>query len=108
GYNKYLVPVRTPPDPLKSRRLRRIYQLHHAPDRDSDVTRLHGTEAVEVLMQNVYRMNYAENLGYKPNAFIACVAAARNVPVFRFTRPLRFDALNQGIKVLEDHMRNRD
>ena len=108
GYNKFLVPVRTPQNPLESRRLRRIYQLHRAHDRASEVTRLYGTEAVEVLMQNVYRMNYAENLGYKPNAFMACIMAARNVPVFRFSRPLRFDALNEGIEVLEDHIRNRD
>jgi len=43
-------------------------------------------------------------LGYKPNAFIFCAAAARDVPVFRFSRPLDFDALSQSIELLENHL----
>jgi hypothetical protein len=104
GYNKYFVPVRPPPNPTKSRRLRRIYQLDRAPGGVTSVTRLGGSAAIEVLMQNLSRLSLAERLGYKPRAFMLCVAAARDVPIFRFSRTLGFDALNENIKVLEHHM----
>ena len=55
-------------------------------------------------MQNVYRLDLAERLGYKPHAFIVCAAMARGVPVFRFSRPLGFDVLNQTVEVLENHL----
>ena len=52
-------------------------------------------------MQNIYRLNLAERLGYKPHVFTVCAAAARDVPVFQFSRPLDFDALSQSIELLE-------
>ena len=69
------------------------------------MSRLQGASAVEVLMQNVYRLRLAERLGYKPHAFMVCAAAARNVPVFRLSRPKHFHALEETIEVLEDHLR---
>ena len=69
GCNKYYVPVRPPRDPTLSRRLRRIYQLHRTPDGPTEVTRLHGADAVEVLMQNVYPSGLATPLGYQRNVF---------------------------------------
>ena len=104
GYNKYFVPVRSPRNPTEYRRLRRVYQLHPAPDGTTKVTRLRGAAAVEVLMQNVYRLDLAERLGYKPHVFMVCAAAARDVPVFRFSRPLDFGALSQSIELLENHL----
>jgi hypothetical protein len=70
------------------------------------VNRLHGAAAIEVLMQNVYRLGLAEQMGFKPAAFILCAAAARRVPVFRFSRPMGFDALREGIDLLEGHLRD--
>jgi hypothetical protein len=105
GYNKYFIPVRSPRSPLERRHLRRVYELHPAIDGAIQMTRLHGAAAVEVLMQNVYRLSLVERLGYKPHAFTICVAAARNVPVFRLSRPKHFHALGETIGVLEDHMR---
>ena len=98
GYNKYFIPVRSPRNPLKLRRLRRVYELHSAPDGAIEVTRLHGAAAVEVLMQNVYRLGLAERLGYKPRAFMVCAAAARDVPVFRLSRPKHFHALEETVE----------
>ncbi len=66
-----------------------------------EVTRLRGAEAVEVLMQNVYPPGLADRLGYLPHVFIACTAVARDVPVFRFSRPWDFATLGQGIEILE-------
>jgi hypothetical protein len=106
GYNKFIIPVHPPRNRISSRLLRRVYQLHRAPNSIPEVTRLHGADAIEVLMQNVYASKFAERLGYKPRAFIACAAAARNVPVFRFSRPWDFAALSQSIELLESHLRD--
>jgi hypothetical protein len=106
GYNKYFVPVRPPPNPSASRRLRRVYQLHGAADGATRVARLRGGEAVDVLLQNVYRLSFAERLGYKPHAFKFCALAARDVSVYRFSRPLDFSALGRGIELLESHLQS--
>jgi hypothetical protein len=105
GYNKYFVPVRSPRSPLERRHLRRVYELHPATNGDIEVTRLQGAAAIEVLMQNVYRLNFAERLGYKPHAFVVCAASARDVPVFRLSRPKHFHSLEETVNVLEDHLR---
>src|SRR5262249_30181532 len=90
--NKYLIPVRSPRNPTKPRRLRRIYQLQAAPDCTApSVERLRGAAVIEVLMQNIYRLGFAEHMGYKPASFVVCAAAARGVPLFRFSRPRKFD-----------------
>ena len=71
----------------------------------TEVTRLRGADAVEVLMQNVYPPGLADCLGYQPHLFMACTAVARNVPVFRLSRAWDFAALDQGIELLENHLR---
>jgi hypothetical protein len=107
GYNKYLVPVRPPANATGPRHLRRVYQLHAAPEgRPPNVSRVQGAAAIEILLQNGYRLGLAEHMGHKPAAFVVCAAAARNVPVFRFSRPTGFDALRQGVEFLEDHLRD--
>ena len=83
-------------------------QLHDAPSGLTKVvTRLRGAATVEVLMQNVYRLSLAERLGYKPYAFKVCSAAARHVPVFRFSRPKDFNALEETVEFLEDHLHDK-
>jgi hypothetical protein len=105
GWNKYLLPVRPPRNLTEPRRLRRVYQLHVAPQgAAATISRLRGAASVEVLMQNVYRLGLAEYMGFKSAAFVVCAAAARDVPVFRFSRPMGFDVLDEGIALLEDHM----
>jgi hypothetical protein len=105
GYDKYFVPIHPPRNPIKSRSLRRVYQLHRVARGVAHITRLHGADAVEVLMQNVYPAGFAERLGYQSHVFRVCTAIARDVPVFRFSRPWDFAALDQGIALLESHLR---
>ena len=105
GRDKYVVPVRPPQNPIGARPLRRVYQLHCAADDVIKVTRLRGAEAVEVVMQNIYPPGLAEHLGYQTHVFTVCAAVAREVPVFRFSRPRDFAAFDRGIECLERHLR---
>src|SRR5262249_27834518 len=101
---KYLVPVPAAPHSTKPRRLRCIYALHAAPDGDAaNLTQIRGVAALEVLMQNVYRLGLAQ-AGHKATAFALCAVTARDVPVFRFSRPLGFDVLDEGVEFLQDHL----
>ncbi len=106
GHNKCPVTVCPPRNPIQSRPLRRVYQLQRVPNGVTEVTRLHGADAVEVLMQNVYPPGLAKHLGYQPHVFNVCTTVARDVPVFRFSRPWDFAALDQGIELLENHLRD--
>jgi hypothetical protein len=85
--------------------LRRVYQLHRAPNGVAEVTRLQGADAVDVLMQNVYPSGFAAALGYQSHVFNVCTVAARDVPVFRLSRPWDLAALEQGIELLDSHLR---
>jgi GTPase SAR1 family protein len=106
GYNKYLISTYPPRNPLRYRLLRGVFQLHRVPGGDTEVIRLHGADAIEVLMQNIYPSALAAYLGYQPFVFAVCVAVARDVPVFRLSRPRDFSALNRGIELLENHLQN--
>jgi hypothetical protein len=104
GFNKYCMPVPSPSNPIEPRSLRRVYQLCPAPSASSaSAKRLLGADALEALMQNVYRLGLAEYTGYKPAAFVICAAAARDIPIYRFSRPMEFNVLPKAIAFLEDH-----
>jgi len=105
GLNKYLVPTQPIRNPRTPRRLQRVYQLAAAADGDpTTITRLQGAATLEVLMQNIYRVAIAERMGRKANLFVTCAAAAREVAVYRFSRPLGFQILPDVLKVLEEHL----
>ena len=106
GCNKYFVPVRPPRNPIQSRPLRRVYQLHRAPSGVAEINRLRGAAAVESLIQNVYPPGLAARLGYQSHVLTVCAAVARDVPVFRLSRPRDLAALDQGIALLENHLRD--
>jgi hypothetical protein len=106
SYHKYFVPMRSPRDPIQSRTLRRVYQLHRLSTGTPEVTHLRGADAVEVLIQNVYPPGFAEHLGYHSHVFGVCTAAARDIPVFRLSRAWNFTAMDQGIELLESHLRD--
>jgi hypothetical protein len=107
GSKKYILPLSPAQNPIKSSRLRIIYQLHAALDNGpAYVKRLQGASAIEVLMQNIYKLGLADQMGYKPAAFVVCATMARQIPVFRFSRPMSFDVMRKGVEVLEDHMRS--
>jgi len=104
GYNKYFIPIPPARGPVGRRHLHRVYELQASVDGAIALDRLQGARAIEVLMQNVYRLGLAERLGYKPHAFTVCASVARNVPIFRLNRPKHFNALEDTIQALEDHL----
>lgn len=106
AYNKHFVPVRPPPNRIQSRRLRKVYQLHRVPNGVTEVTRLHGADAVEVLMQNVYPPRLAHCLGSQAHLFMVCTAVARKVPIFQLSRAWDFAALDRGIELLQNHLQD--
>jgi len=107
GYNKFLVPVKAPEQPLAPRRLRGVYQLEVAATGEAaSVTRLNGAATIELLMPNVYRLTLAEYMGGKPAIFALCTAIANEVPVYRFRREVGFEALPRTVERLEAHLFN--
>jgi hypothetical protein len=107
GRSKYLIPVTPPENLAQPRRLHRVYELRSTDSGAPGVTRLRGAAAVEVLMQNVFGRHGAEYMGYKPQAFFTCAAAAAEVEVFRFSRPLGFEFFEKGIDLLENHLNSQ-
>jgi hypothetical protein len=69
------------------------------------ITRLQGVAALEILMQNVYRATLAEYLGRRADLFVTCAAAAPEIPIYRFSRPMGFHLLPEAIELLEEHLR---
>jgi energy-coupling factor transporter ATP-binding protein EcfA2 len=105
GYNKYLVPIRPPADPFTPRQLRRVYNLDLAPaESTATINEVQGAAAFELLMQNIYRSSYAEFMQRKPAAFAICAAMARQLPLFQFSRQMRFEVLNEAVELLERHL----
>jgi len=45
-------------------------------------------------------------MGKQATLFTVCTAVARDVPVFRFNRPLGYDMLPEALDVLEQHLRD--
>jgi hypothetical protein len=102
--HKSLAAFPSPANRMRARPLRRVYELHRTMNEVVEVTPLRGAAAAEVLMQNIYPPEFAVPLGYQPRVFTACTAVARNVAVFRFSRPWRLTALNEGTELLEGHL----
>jgi hypothetical protein len=104
--NKFLIPFpkeRATRDPVT---LHRVYELQARPTGAVEISKLSGLRGLEILMQNVYRLTLAEYIGRKPAAFAVCAAAARQIPVFCFSRPIAFTAFEDGLDVLEKHIFN--
>jgi hypothetical protein len=102
---KYFVPVSPLPSPARSRRLHRIYQLHVAPSSSrANMTRVQGAAAIEALMRNVFKLKFAEHMGFRPVVFSTCAATANEVPQFRYSRTIGFQDMHEDLDFLEQHL----
>jgi hypothetical protein len=104
AFNKYLLPVSTPKNVFAPRQISRIYRLGATSNRGQKrIRRVQGALAIELLMQNVYRLNYAKSMGRTPDIFQFCAEMAARIPIFDFSRPFEFAAMGEGLNLLESH-----
>ena len=107
GYNKYLLPAASPRNPEEPRALGALYQLAESPELTKpNIEPLRGAEAFEVVLRNVYRRHLAEKIGKKTDVFASAAAVARQVPIFRLSRPLDFRSLETVLDSLLDHVQS--
>jgi len=105
GFDKFLVPAKPPADGDRPLKLNAIYHLEAAAQGAGIVIeRLRGAAAVDVLLRNTFRLYIAEDVGRKRQVFAACTHLAREVPVFRLSRPMNFASLDLVSNKLEEHL----
>lgn len=88
------------------RPLGRVYLLER--DRSGGAPRieaLRGVEAIQVIRANTYRPALIERMGRQAAHLQACAQLARQVPVFRFTRPWSLARMDESLERLLAHMR---
>jgi hypothetical protein len=103
GWDKFVVPLAPPPQLDRPRHLARIYQLRSSGS-EPTIMRVRGAAAIDLIMRNVYRAEYADLMGRQQAIFSRCAPLARHVPVFEFDRPIGFDLLGEGVEFLLRHI----
>jgi hypothetical protein len=105
GFDKFLVPASHSVDADRPLCLHAIYQLELAAlDEPIAIEQLRGAAAVEILLQNTFRLYIAEDTGRKGQVFAACTDVAREVPIFRLRRPMNLALLDLVSSKLEEHV----
>ena len=98
GMEKYLIPMGSfSPAPAP---VRAVFFLTQSNGSDIAVESMSSPTAFAVLRKVTYRKGFLKGLGQQPRHFRTLVAMAKNVPVFRVTRPthpLLLDALADRI-----------
>jgi hypothetical protein len=105
GESKFVlrIPFATTEHP---RRLLRIYRLCDPQSGQAEgISRLRGLAAIDVILQNVYRLGFAEHMGKLPQIFEICAGIARRIPVFEFVRPVATATVTTNLDLLESHLR---
>jgi hypothetical protein len=106
GYDKFLVPAGSVPDPHLSLPLRAIYCLEWAREGSSvGIERVRGAAALGLVLENVYRHELAERIGLEPFIFGCCARIASQVPVYRLIRPMDYRSLAGVLEAFESSMR---
>jgi len=100
--DKFFVPVSTrfcrQPVPLLA-----IYELVVKPCEGISIDLLKGMEKITAVMNHMYRAGLVEGLGLKRQHFKRCTSLAKQVQVFRLTRPESGMSLEKQADVLEQH-----
>lgn len=100
--DKYLLhPDAAPAAPLP---LRCVYALEDLPDgADCDLVECTGAGALRVVLDNVYRPQFAVALGCFERTFALSAAVANHVPVYRLLRPRSLRRMPEVLDLLEAH-----
>jgi hypothetical protein len=86
------------------RRFAALYVLRDSDAPTCDIVPLDGGARFEELLAAVYRNEWLVLLRNPAEAFEHIAAIARNVKLFRFSRPRDFSRFDQGAALLESHM----
>ena len=106
GYDKYhvAIPSAAAPGPVP---FARLYLLDRAGEgAPASITRLRGTQAMGVVMENSYRPNYVARLGLNTVHFRACSAVVRHAAVFAAHRGWGYDIFAREAAGLVAHARD--
>jgi hypothetical protein len=98
GRNKYLITIPQAPEPYSPRPLRALFRLWNVDAGEPvSMTRISGSEAVELLVPNVYRLALATEMGLMPSTFAMCSKLANRVPVYRLMKPMSLERLPEVV-----------
>ncbi len=81
-----------------------IYWLRLAENGETAIERLEGAQAVAVIVQNIYRRQFADMAGESRVYFETAARLAQQVPVFAFSRPAGFEHFEASAAALVRHM----
>lgn len=104
GAEKYDVPTGisfdSGPIPLAA-----VYLLDRADETSGGfgIHRLEGVEALDALVANTYRGEFATRMAVTQNHLSACISVARSVPVFRAVRQWGLGSFDQEASALREH-----
>lgn len=105
--DKYNVPIGDGEASLAQASLSHLYLLDDSGGSGrADIERLQGSAAVEALVANTYRGGYVPMMGRTREHLQACLALARQVPVFAVQRVWGLEALARQGQALADHARS--
>lgn len=99
---KYFIPVETvqgEPVPIKA-----VFVLQTTNTDRLDIIEQRGSEKVNLLMDNTYRMNFLKGLGGKKNHFQQCTALGTKVQIFKTVRPTGGFLLDELMDAVESRL----
>ena len=99
GMDKYFLPV----DPVHKSPilLKSVFVLEAAKSDEIEITRLTGTDKINFIIKNTYRLQFLNGLGGKEDHFRQCAAVAAQTSVFRVVRPRSGFLLEELMNALE-------
>lgn len=103
--NKYALPQKSKPL-TTTKEISALIELNIDYENTNDTVtleELHGEEKLQSIFKNVFRKNLITDLGLKPKYFKSCLNIAKNIKVFKLTRPLGKYTIDEQLSLLQEH-----
>jgi hypothetical protein len=101
---KYFMPVET--DNTSTVPVKDVFILHTSNTKGLSITELKGSEKVNALVDNTYRLNFLKGLDGKTGHFHQCVRLGSTVRVHKVVRPSHGFLLNELAEAVEGTIRS--
>jgi hypothetical protein len=105
GMDKYQIKLPSAPD-LRAVPLRRLYLLSRAEPGETEIVRLRGRAAMEVIMAQTYRAGYLGTMGLTERHFRQCAALASRIQVYAAPRAWGYERFDDEAGRLARHFRD--